>query len=132
MESKLHPTIRDFKAFINKHPRLIEEVRKSGRSWQEYYEKWILLGEDDPLWEQYKVSSSTDDDTDDGNKSHKELFAQLKKLTENVDLNKIQKQAHQLNSTISTIQEALGQFQASNKQGNPRKNTESNFNWFQD
>jgi len=52
-EKKLHPSVIEFKHFINEHPGILKEIRKSGRSWQEYYEKWILLGEEDPYWQQF-------------------------------------------------------------------------------
>ncbi|HLR07826.1 MAG TPA: spore coat protein YlbD [Bacillota bacterium] len=109
-EEKLHPTVREFKTFLNKHPKLIEMVRYKGRSWQEYYEKWVLLGEDDPFWDSYKETTET---KEGGKKTEKqsELFKRLLKLAENIDLEKIQRQAHQLSNTIHTVQQVIGQFQ---------------------
>ncbi|WP_330948437.1 spore coat protein YlbD [Virgibacillus sp. MG-45] len=126
-EKKLHPTVREFKEFINKHPKLIEEIRKKRRGWQEYYEKWVLLGEDDSFWEQYQDEENTKKSTE----KKKELFKQIKKLTENVDVNKVQSQAKQLNSTIATLQELLGQFQSTNKNPPPLQNQRIN-NWQRD
>ncbi|HLR80318.1 MAG TPA: spore coat protein YlbD [Bacillota bacterium] len=103
-DDHLHDTVKQFKQFINKHPKLIEEIRKSGRSWQEYYEKWVLLGEDDSMWEPYKRTKKSSE-------KNSELFQQLVNITEKVDFDKVQKHVHQLNDTISILQEVLGQFQ---------------------
>lgn len=108
-EDHLHPTVREFRSFINKHPKLITNIRKSGASWQEYYEKWVLLGEDDPMWEQYKEEKDIKMKKDEGNKS--ELFSHILALTANMDIDKIQNHVQQLSHTISTVQEMLGVFQ---------------------
>ncbi len=59
MSDKLHPSVREFKDFLQRHPKLVEEVRRSGRGWQEYYEKWALLGEDDSMWEKYRSKENS-------------------------------------------------------------------------
>ncbi|OZU90431.1 hypothetical protein CIL03_04600 [Virgibacillus indicus] len=126
----LDPTVMQFKQFINEHPKLIENIRRSGRSWQEYYEKWALLGEDDPVWDQYKSEDTkTEKNTGHGKEKNSELFGQLIKMTENMDINKVQKQVHQLSSTISTVQELLDQYQETKK---PKQGGNRPFNWFQD
>jgi len=120
----LHPTVEKFKSFINKHPVLVEKVRKDGSSWQEYYEKWILLDESDPYWEQFKKSEKDNQKLE--NKS--EWIGQLMKLTENVDLKKVQDQVNQFSGTISTLQEILGEFQKKDKPVSGRRQ----FHWFKD
>ncbi|MBP1968218.1 gas vesicle protein [Virgibacillus natechei] len=127
-EEKLHPTVLEFKQFINKHPLLREEVRKKGRSWQEYYEKWALLGEDDSYWEPYKEDKSESKE-DDSKESNKELLGKLMKLTENMDIEKVQNQAHQLNNSITMIQEMISQFQ---DKKNPKPVQRDLFNLFRD
>ncbi|WP_047984579.1 YlbD family protein [Ornithinibacillus californiensis] len=122
----LHPKVSEFREFINRHPKLRKEIRKTGRTWQELYEKWILLGEDDDFWEDYKEESLNEESKDD-NKA--ELFAQLLKYAEKMDIDKVQKQVHQLSGTIGTIQELLDQYQGTKK--GPRSN-ENSFNWFRD
>ncbi|SET29869.1 Putative coat protein [Oceanobacillus limi] len=123
----MHPKVVAFKKFINEHPKLREEIRKSGRSWQEYYEKWILLGEDDPLWDKFEKDSN-ESEKKSGNKS--EFFSQLMKLTENVDVDKVQKQVHELSSTVATLQELLGQFQDKKKSNQYQQNQP--YHWFRD
>lgn len=132
-EDKLHPTVREFKSFINKHPKLIEEVRRNGRHWQEYYEKWALLGEEDPLWEQYKEDGHTQAKKGPTKEKKPEIFGQIMKLTENMDIDKIQNHVQQLSTTISTVQEMLGQFKESKGGALPTPtNQPKPFNWFRD
>ncbi|GAA0613247.1 hypothetical protein GCM10009001_33090 [Virgibacillus siamensis] len=123
-DEELHPTLREFKQFINAHPKLIEEVRRSGRGWQEYYEKWALLEEDDPFWDDYKQNTRSD-----GKKT--EVFSKVLEMTENIDAEKVQKQVQQLNHSISVLQEMLGQFQR-NQKPNTFGNSNNPFNWKRD
>ncbi|MUK89554.1 hypothetical protein GMD78_14395 [Ornithinibacillus sp. L9] len=127
MSDDLHPKIAAFKKFINDHPKLRAEIRKNGRSWQEYYEKWVLLGEDDPMWEEF-IEKEQESSEKSGSKS--EFFSQLMRLTENVDMDKVQKQVQELSGTVSTLQELLGQFQ-DKKKPNPMVRNQP-FNWFRD
>ncbi|HLR62233.1 MAG TPA: spore coat protein YlbD [Lentibacillus sp.] len=118
MSDNLHPSVREFKAFLQKHPKLVEEVRKNGRGFQEYYEKWALLGENDQFWDQYKANVS--DNPDNRSKQGKaEIMERLIQMSENIDLDKLQKQVDNVNKTITTVQGMLGQFQ-SNKEPSQR------------
>jgi len=137
VDHKIHPSVQEFKQFINKHPKLIANLRKKGRPWQEYYEKWILLGEEDDYWERFKELNTDEmgkkqesnvENEDDSKKKNMELFSQLLKKAENMDMDKVQKQVHQLSSTISTVQEAIGQFQQNKSPIANQKPQE----WYQD
>lgn len=125
-QKQLHPDVSQFKTFINEHPKLIHEIRKHGRSWQEYYEKWVLLGAEDPFWEPYRQS---EEPVKDKKESKMELFSHVMKLTENVDLDKLHKQVQQFNETITTLQELLDQFQQTKKH---LPNMQRRPNWFKD
>lgn len=131
----LHPTVREFKAFINQHPKLIKEIRKNGRSWQEYYEKWVLLGEDDPLWESFKEPKEAVETNKKTSSGKPEWINQIIKMTENMDINKVQEQVNQLSDTVSTLQEVLGQFQHKDQQEDTEQlnnHQERPFKWFKD
>lgn len=126
----MHPTVLEFKHFVNKHPALIKDIRKSGRSWQEHYEKWILLGGEDSHWDKYKEKIPEKKGKESKPKEkHSEIIGQLMKLSENIDINKLQGQVHQLNNTITTIQEVIAQFQQSKKSSRTSKDP---INWFRD
>ncbi|UFU00915.1 YlbD family protein [Radiobacillus kanasensis] len=121
MGKDLHPSIQEFKQFVERHPDLIKEVRKSGKGWQPHYEKWILLGEDDPSWEKYK-SNSTQKRPGQKKKESKakgssqEKLNKLMKMVENVDLDKMEGHINQLNGAVGNIQKLFGQFQDAKRQ----------------
>lgn len=128
MEDQLHPTVREFKKFINKRPKLIEEIRKNGRSWQEYYEKWVLLGEEDPMWKEFEETEEHKKNLGEKNKQT-ELFNQLIKYAEKIDLNKVEENINQLNEAIGTVQDLIGQFQSTNQVNRKPRNP---FQWSKD
>ncbi|MRG85521.1 spore coat protein YlbD [Salinibacillus xinjiangensis] len=105
--SSLHPKVAKFRSFVEKHPKLIDHVRNNKESWQPYYEKWILYGEDDPYWESFRDY----DDRKETDRDNQELFQKLSNMMNNVDLNKLQEQMHQLNGVISNVQSVIQQFQ---------------------
>lgn len=42
MESRMN----EFRAFVNKYPKLRDEVRNGKKTWQNIYEEWVLFGEE--------------------------------------------------------------------------------------
>lgn len=111
---------------MNKHPGLMAEIRKSGQSWQYYYEKWTLNGENDPMFKPYTHKESNKSTND----SQSKILGQLMKLTQNLDINKVQKQVQQLDQTIHTIQGMLNQYLEN--QNKNKQNASNEFNWFRD
>ncbi|AUJ26795.1 YlbD family protein [Virgibacillus dokdonensis] len=132
-DQDLHPSVSAFKQFINKHPQLIKEVRKSGKPWQDIYEKWVLLGENDPYWDRFKQADGDNNESkskdNQSNENNKELFSQLLKMTESMDLEKVQRQMEQFSSSISTIQEIISQFKQTKDTKQP---TNERMGWFRD
>jgi AAA15 family ATPase/GTPase len=126
----LHPTIQGFRDFINQHPKLRKEIRKTGRSWQEYYEKWMLLGDDDTYWDSFKEDDESSSQSENKEKNKSEFLNQVMKYAENMDIDKVQKQVTQLSGTISTIQELIDQYQGAKK--GPRTEERNPFGWFKD
>lgn len=130
-KEEIHDSVKAFKNFVNKYPELRKELRKSGRPWQEYYEKWVLLGEEDEYWEQFKENEMNQEQrSDDKDESNFELLSQLMKVVNNVDINKIQGQVNNLSKTITTVQELIDQFQLTKKDTSAKKN--ETFQWFRD
>ncbi|WP_405102430.1 spore coat protein YlbD [Oceanobacillus sp. FSL H7-0719] len=133
-DTKLNPEIIRFRNFINKYPKLIKEIRKNGKGWQEIFEQWILLGEEDEYWEQFQ-----DDETEKSMEGEKnslkfdmksDLVKQILKYTETLDVNKLQEQVQQLSKTLSTVQELVSQYQRTNKSKLNAPNR--GFHWFHD
>ncbi|RYG74057.1 hypothetical protein EU245_04100 [Lentibacillus lipolyticus] len=136
MSDNLHPSVKEFKEFLQRHPKLVEEVRRSGRGWQEYYEKWALLGEDDPMWEKYR-SEETSKTGKKKTGGKKEMMEKLVQMSENIDMDKFQSQVDNINSAITTVQELLHQFQPSDKSSQhpfdaPFRNNQRPFGNFRD
>ncbi|WP_156857619.1 spore coat protein YlbD [Oceanobacillus sp. AG] len=136
MAEESNVELKRFKSFINSHPKLVRKIRKDGKSWQEIYEQWVLLGEDDIHWEQYK------EETDEKSKSGEEkkqtfskldlkpdFVKQILKYTETVDVNKLQEQVQQLSNTIATVQEIVDIYKKPPAQEN---RTRQPFDWFRD
>lgn len=46
--------MEEFRTFVNKHPKLREEVQTQKRSWQNIYEDWVILGESHDQWNQFQ------------------------------------------------------------------------------
>lgn len=131
MSDKLHPSVREFKAFLEKHPGLVEEVRKKGKGFQMYYEKWALLGEEDHFWDQFKEKDTTKPDSK-SKQGKAELMERLVQISEHIDLDKLQKQADNINNTITTVQGLLGQFQSSKTPPQRPFSNQNMFNGFKD
>ncbi|MCT2538084.1 YlbD family protein [Aquibacillus koreensis] len=130
-EKELHPSIKEFKQFVKNHPGLIKDVRSGNNDWQSHYEKWVLLGEDDPSWAKYQSVSSSDSEKEEKKgketkekKEKQEIMGQLMRMVENMDLNKVEGHMNQLNGAITNIQTLIGQFQDVKKQI-PKKSNSS-------
>ncbi|ENH98351.1 hypothetical protein J416_01389 [Gracilibacillus halophilus YIM-C55.5] len=103
MADNLHPSVKDFKAFLQKHPHVIKQVRSGNANLQELYEKYVLLGEDDPFWDNYQTAE-TDAEQDE------KLHQKLAKYLENVDLNQVESHIHDLNGAIDNMITLIDQF----------------------
>lgn len=127
----LDPSVQEFKDFVNKHPKIVREIRKSGRSWQEYYEKWALLGESDPYWNEFTEADTTDNHSQHkstNENEEKDLISQLMKYTQKVDVDKLQGQIDQLSKAVGSVQEMVSQF----KSTGPKESPKDPFHWIKD
>lgn len=110
MSKKLHPSVQQFKEFVKKNPHLINEVRQGTSTWQELYEEWYLLGEDDSRW----GSSSSNDGGKTEEKSSKsdgELVGLIWNRLKKMDPNQLQNHISSLSEAIGAVQGILSQFQ---------------------
>jgi len=121
---KLHPSIEEFKKFVNKNPQIIDEVRSGKATLQELYEDWYLLGEEDTRWDTNRT-----EDNDDKNETNiqgdwlKHLLGTMKKM----DPNQIQSHLGQLSKALGAIQNVIGQLQGGAAgQGGKSSATKSN------
>lgn len=99
---KMESRIDEFREFVKKYPLIKEDVKNNKRSWQSFYEDWVLLGEDDGIWDIYKSSRTS---SDLGNKKLDDLLttSNIKNIVEYVK--KINPDS--ISKTLNTIQKVL-------------------------
>jgi hypothetical protein len=99
---KMQSRIDEFREFVKKYPLIKEDVKNNKRTWQSFYEDWVLLGEDDGIWDIYKSSKTS---SDLGNKKLDDLLttSNIKNIVEYVK--KINPDS--ISKTLNTIQKVL-------------------------
>jgi len=107
-------TIEPFKAFIKKHPGLIDEVKKGKWTWKELYEEWKIFGEDDEKWERYK-------DPEEIKTEHG--FSGILSKMKQINLQDVHKNIVELKELVQTIQQFIHELQ-------PQQNQYSKYNRF--
>ncbi|WP_159439907.1 YlbD family protein [Bacillus sinesaloumensis] len=120
MKKKVHPSIQEFKSFVKKHPVLIQEVRKGALNWQEVYEDWYILGEDDKKWIKYKDKDSKMEES-----KKEDFIGKIFTSFKNADMNNLQQQISNVGEAISTIQAVIHQFRGENKSNQQTSQTSS-------
>ncbi len=45
----------EFRDFVARYPLVREDVKSGKQTWQNIYENWVLLGEGDPMWNNYRT-----------------------------------------------------------------------------
>ncbi len=114
-DSKLHPSVREFKQFLKDNPKVVRDVRLGKKTWQDLYEDWSLLGEKDERWTEYKddakMTETVEENPPKGEKI--ELVSQLFNQLKNMDPEQIQKQISNISQALGAIQGVISQFQSS-------------------
>jgi hypothetical protein len=113
-KKNLHPSVQKFKQFVKNHPELIQEVRNGNTTWQELYEDWYLLGEDDPKWGGTRNTETTEKSAEPEKKT--DWFGTIMGAVKNMDPEQLQGQINNISQALGAIQGVLSQFQG-NKGG---------------
>ncbi|HEY2420017.1 MAG TPA: YlbD family protein [Neobacillus sp.] len=122
-QKKLHPSVLKFKEFVKNNPKIIQEVRKGRATWQELYEDWYLLGEEDKRWE--SIASETSSEAEKKSSDSKgDWMSNIMGMVKNMDPNQMQHHITNLSQAIGAIQGVLSQFQGSNPGSSPVKPVE--------
>ena len=108
MQKNLHPSVIKFKEFVKNHPALIKEVRNGKTTWQELYEDWYLLGEEDTRWETIGEKPSTSEKEDE---KKGDWISTILGTVQKMDPDQIQHYINSLSQTLGTIQGVISQFQ---------------------
>ncbi|NRD78756.1 hypothetical protein HPT25_15445 [Bacillus sp. BRMEA1] len=117
-EKKLHPSIQKFKEFVKNNPNLIQEVRKGKSTWQELYEDWYLLGEEDQRWERLGEETETESSPKQ-TESKGDFMSNMMGMFKKMDQNQIQSHLNNLSQAIGAIQGLLSQFQGPKSTNGP-------------
>lgn len=121
---KMHPSVQKFKEFVKNNPKLIQEVRKGNATWQELYEDWYLLGEEDTRWESIGTEKgSLPAESNEGKKN--DWKTTVLGMMKNMDTNQVQQHINNLSQAIGAIQGVLSQFQGNNHPPNQIKESDT-------
>ncbi|WP_210363699.1 YlbD family protein [Bacillus sp. REN3] len=115
-KKNLHPSVRKFKEFVKNNPSIIQEVRKGNATWQELYEDWYLLGEDDPKWA--NIGNSNLDKKSEEQEKKTDWLGTVMGAFKKMDPEQLQGQINHISQALGAIQGVLSQFQG-NKGGQP-------------
>lgn len=123
--------LSEFKQFVKRHPKLIAEVRKENKGWQEIYENWVLLGENDEGWAKYR-----DDDAAKGEKpadsEKNDFLSKMITAIKNMDSNQMNEQLYKMSQSISSVQGLINQFWSGSKQAGPGSGNKHPFSFRKD
>ncbi|WP_045515408.1 YlbD family protein [Neobacillus niacini] len=111
MSKSLHPSVIKFKEFVKNNPALIKEVRNGNSTWQELYEDWYLLGEEDNRWETNGVKTSPSAEKTDEKKG--DWMSTILGTVQKMDPDQIQHYINNLSQALGAIQGVISQFQGS-------------------
>lgn len=111
-QKKLHPSVIQFKEFVKNNPKIIREVRKGKVTWQELYEDWYLLGEDDSRWE--TIGTAIESDNDEPSEAKGDWMSNIIGMVKKMDPNQMQNHINNLNHALGAIQSVISQFQGTN------------------
>ncbi|WP_194287269.1 spore coat protein YlbD [Gracilibacillus oryzae] len=125
MTKELSPSIRQFKVFLQSNPHVIKAIRSKEVDLQDCYEQFILLGEEDHIWEQYKERKTNKDDEEDEKKARTDdkTFSKWMAKINSLDLNSVEKHIHDLNGAIDQVVKVIDQYKqftsGNNEQSSP-------------
>jgi Putative coat protein len=111
MQKNLHPSVIKFKEFVKNNPALIKEVRNGNATWQELYEDWYLLGEEDNRWETLGVKTSPSTEINEEKKG--DWISTILGTVQKMDPDQIQHYVNNLSQALGAIQGVISQFQSS-------------------
>ncbi|ABO66335.1 Conserved hypothetical protein [Geobacillus thermodenitrificans NG80-2] len=113
MAKPLHPSVEQFKQFVKKHPKLVQEVRSGKKTWKQVYEDWYLFGEDDEIWDPYREASRKEKEEEKGTNT---WLDKLAAMLGQLDAEEVQKHLANVQQAITAIQSILSEFQGAGSQ----------------
>ena len=128
-----HPSIEKFKDFVKRHPKLKEEVKSERKTWQELFEEWYLIGEDDEMWVSFRDENDPSFQAKKEPEQKSDILPQVLSALKKMDANQIQYYLTNANHAIGNIQQLIQQFIPSNsKSGSTSQGPRNPFSFRKD
>ncbi len=122
-KKELHPTIEKFKQFVKNNPSMIQKVRNEECTWQELYEDWYLLGEEDPRWDEFRGGDKKNPTTTAPTAESKtDWISQIMGAVKKMDAQQFEGHINNLSQALAAIQGVVSQFQGGNNSNPIPKN----------
>jgi len=113
--------VLQFKEFVKSNPKIIKEVRNGKATWQELYEDWYLLGQDDKRWEAMLEENGTEAKKTTTDEPKGDFLSNIMGMVKKMDPNQMQNHINSLSQALGAIQGVLSQFQGGNVNANSRQ-----------
>ncbi|WP_171016728.1 spore coat protein YlbD [Pseudalkalibacillus caeni] len=123
--------VNEFKSFVKSHPGLIKLVREDKKTWKEIFEEWLLLGEEDEVWEKYRSKRVMDEDEPEP-ETNKAGLGSFLSMLQSINFKEIQSQIDQFSGTVSSIKQILSEIQPVRKPQNLPDQNMRQFGYQQD
>jgi hypothetical protein len=131
----LHPSVQRFKEFARKHPKMISAVRSGQKTWQQFYEEWYLLGENDQIWNAYKPDGAgAAESTANASQETAQpgFVGQMMSFIKKIDMDQIQTHISSVTNAIGSVQQVIQQFQSPNSSGSSQRTQNNPFHFQKD
>lgn len=100
--------MEEFRDFVKRYPNVRSDVLNGKKTWQQIYEDWVILGENDTVWQPYKSSNNNQQNTSQKPGSSKRLEDLLSSDNLKTIMGYIKKiNPDTLSKTLNTIQKVL-------------------------
>lgn len=53
----------EFRDFVKRYPSVRNDVLAGKKTWQQIYEDWVIFGENDAMWQPYRLDSGSKETT---------------------------------------------------------------------
>ncbi|ELK45023.1 spore coat protein YlbD [Halobacillus sp. ACCC02827] len=109
--NELHPNVQQFKAFVDRKPAVKAQLRKNHGLIQNYYEKWLILGEKDPFW------GSLPKVKNEPGQAKMDWIKQIGLLMEDINWEEVSRQIDELNGALGQFQQLITDVRSDSTQG---------------
>jgi hypothetical protein len=112
---KLHPSVAQFKEFVKSRPHIIKEVRDGKSTWQDLYEDWYLLGEEDARWGEAAPGAEVKEE-----EKKSDWMSTVMGTVKKMDPSQVQGYINNLSQALSAVQGVISQFQTGSQTPGPQ------------